>query len=150
VDLLTVVLLLVNGTWHFDYGLASVYWPGDRQSGMVKANGEEFRKIDRHIAHRDLPLGTKGNLCNPWNNICIETVVQDRGPFGAIISCDKVPITRDSNPILQITWRNRCYYWQIQKNLQRGWRYRGNFDITKPLAKKLKHRSFDPLYFFYE
>lgn len=144
------LLFLASGLLRFDYGVATVYWVGDNHCGVVKADGTEFKSTDNHIAHRTLPLGTKGYLCNPANNKCIKTVISDRGPYGAIRDCNESPITKVSSPISQITWNDKCYWWQAQTRLQKGWRYRGSFDITKKISKKLNHKSFGHLYFFYK
>jgi hypothetical protein len=131
-------------------GLATIYYPKDGYCGSEKADGTAFTEKDKHIAHRRIPLGTKGMLCNVRTNKCVYTTIQDRGPFGSIKSCSKkhVGVTHSSKA-KQITWNNGCYLWEAQIKLKKGWQYRGDFDLTKSVAKAIDHQSFDKVIFIY-
>lgn len=124
-------------------GLATVYYPNDGHCGDFKADGTRFKNQDSHIAHRWIPLGTKGVLCNTRTKLCTKTVVRDRGPFGALRRCQK------SSTLRKIKWRKRCYNYEVQTKLKRGFWYRGKFDLTRPVAKAIKHRAFDKVIFLY-
>lgn len=131
-------------------GKATIYYPGDGNCGKWKADGSRFKKTDSHIAHRRLPIGTTGYLCSVKHGLCIRTSVQDRGPFGAMLPCDKDPSEAKGigNPRL-IKYGRACYWWQAQTRLQEGWRYRGEFDLTRPVAKAIRHKAFDQVVFIY-
>ena len=135
-------------------GLATIYYPGDGFSGKHKADGTAFVMGQNHIAHRKLPLGTEGWVCSLKSGICYRTVVRDRGPYGAIRKCSEgvgsaKPYVSATgfHPIRKIRWKGSCYYWQSQHPLSPGWRYRGEFDITRRVAKKIKMRAFDRVIF---
>lgn len=136
-------------------GLATIYHPGDKSCGLEKADGSHFLETDDHFAHRWLPLGTVGFLCNQRTQLCTVAHVQDRGPFGALRSCDKgqpEPYTVASKTFLpiRITWHRKCVWWQAQPyRLQTGFKYRGEFDLTKPLAQRINHQAFDRVTFYY-
>jgi hypothetical protein len=118
-------------------GRATIYWPGDGHCGSMRADGKMFTRADNHIAHRWLPLGTAGWLCSRRTGRCTLTSVQDRGPFG---SCPAAEAHR--------LWP-RCRGWRVHTRPRRGWRYRGEFDITRPVAEAIQHRPFDVVDFFY-
>ncbi len=139
-----LVLFLQFLPFHSKSGLATIYWPGDRNSDTEKADGSRFKKSDRHIAHRRLPLGTEGILCNVRSGRCTETVVSDRGPFGTVKPCEA-----GLDEGRKIKWRGKCHRWKAQTRLKRGWVFRGEFDLTVPVAKAIGHRPFDRVVFFY-
>lgn len=112
-------------------GPATVYWPGDGYCGSERADGHEFRETDDHIAHRTLPLGTKGFICSKRTGLCVLTAVRDRGPFGATRPCGY----------------GRC--WRAMTHVHPPWTWRGEFDVTRPVARVLRHRGFEPLVFLY-
>lgn len=136
-------------------GLATVYHPGDRSCGKERADGKRFTSEDDHIAHRWLPLGTKGFICNQRTNKCTFTVVRDRGPFGAIRPCttpqpEPFRIAGKTFSVMKIKWGKDCYWWQAQPGrLQHGFKYRGSFDVTKPVAQRIGMRGFDKVVFYY-
>lgn len=107
-------------------GPATIYFPGDGMCGAERADGKRFTIKDTHIAHRTLPLGTVGFLCGRRG--CVLTSVQDRGPFGQL---------------------NVKRKWRARVRLSRGWRWRGEFDVTRPAAKVIRHRGFEVLRFYY-
>lgn len=126
-------------------GRATVYWPGDGYCGKWRADGGIFLDTDDHITHRTLPLGTSGLLCNLRTSECTKTVVRDRGPYGATKNCkfsDPIP-----SGVKRIKSRTRCRLWQTQGKLKPGWRRRGEFDLTRPVAEAIKHRAFDKVVF---
>jgi len=149
-------LLATQGNVKSDAGKATIYWPGDGHCGSHKADGSKFTKKDKHIAHRYIPIGTKGIICNLRTQRCVSTIVKDRGPFGAIRSCKHgkpKPHIVDGKIFRarRITWRRNCYYWQAQPYfLKDGFKYRGKFDITKPVANAIRHRQFDKVVFIYK
>lgn len=153
---LMAAFLTANGEVKSDAGKATVYWPGDGHCGTRKADGSKFKKTDHHIAHRKIPLNTEGIICNLRTKKCISTVVKDRGPFGAIRKCKKgLPtphaVAGKVFKARRITWNGRCHYWQSQPYyLQKGFEYRGKFDLTKPVANAIKHRPFDKVVFVYK
>lgn len=133
-----------------EIGVATIYYPGDGHSGRIKADGSAFKKTDSHIAHRTLPLGTSGYLCSIRTGRCVHTRVQDRGPFGATLPCNKDPSNAKGigKPRLA-KWGRVCYWLQTQVHLQRGWRRRGQFDLTRPVARAIGHKPFERVVFFY-
>jgi hypothetical protein len=129
-------------------GVASVYWPGDGHSGRRRADGRVFRRADRHVAHRRLPLGTRGVLCLARTGRCVMTRIHDRGPFGAVGSCpDDGTTPRGARRIR--ARRGGCQLWQAQRRLQAGWRYRGEFDVTRPVAEELRLHHGERVLFFH-
>jgi len=132
-------------------GRATIYYPGDGHCGKTRADGRPFKKADTHIAHRRLPLGTKGYACNVRTGLCARTYVGDRGPFGATWACSK----GDPGEVGGIGTPRRvgkgrsCAWWQAQIRLKPGWKRRGAFDLTMPVAKAIGHKAFDKLVFFY-
>jgi hypothetical protein len=155
VHLLVLMVMAAIGLADEQRGLATIYYPGDRSCGHEKADGTLFTKDDSHIAHRWLPIGTKGFLCNPRTSHCVLTVVRDRGPFGSIKPCKgekPSPYTAKGKVFhaQKITWNKRCYWWQAQPGrLQKGFRYRGEFDVTRPVANKISMTAFDKVVFYY-
>lgn len=131
-------------------GRATIYYPGDGHCGTHRADGRVFKKTDSHIAHRWLPIGTTGYLCNVKRGLCVKTTVRDRGPFGAMLPCRKDPSTAKGIGIPKlIKWGRVCYWWQAQTRLQKGWRYRGVFDLTRPVARAIRHKAFEKVVFIY-
>jgi hypothetical protein len=132
-----------------------MYFPGDGYSGRIKADGSLFTKNDSHIAHRTIPLGTAGIMCNVRTKLCTKTSVRDRGPYGAIMPCtedkpDPLRIRGRSFKVFRILWRSKCYWWQAQpRKLRKGFSYRGAFDVSKPVAAKIRMKHFDPVVFIY-
>jgi len=143
-------------------GRATVYWTDNAGKHRAVCRGVDPRtkKIpcercffdrQRHIAHRTLPLGTRGVVCNSRTNLCTRTRVMDRGPYGAIIPCEKYKEdTRVGFPIKRLRVKSRCFCYQVQIKLLPGWKRRGQFDLTRPVAKDIKHRPFDRVIFFYK
>lgn len=136
-------------------GLASMYEPGDRSCGTMRADGKRFTAEDSHIAHRWLPLGTEGVVCNQRTFQCTRTVVLDRGPFGAIKPCtppqpEPYSVAGRTFRVRRINWAKKCWWWQPQPyKLQRGFKYRGQFDLTRPVAERIGLRGFDRVVFYY-
>lgn len=122
-------------------GKATTYWPGDGFCGEERADGKPFRKTDSHIANRIIPLGTKGFVCN--KSLCAFTSVQDRGPFGVVRPCN------ESDSGRKIKWQGKCYRWKAMIKLKNGWKYRGKFDLTKPVSDVIGHKAFDNVTFYY-
>lgn len=153
--LVAMLAMALLGLMKEQSGLATVYYPGDKRCGKELANGSVFTEDDNHVAHRWLPIGTRGFLCNIRTAKCAATSVQDRGPFGAIRDCDKGKpelyiVAKKTFKPLRIKWMGKCYWWQAQPGrLQKGFKYRGAFDVTKPVAKKIELRAFDEVVFFY-
>lgn len=56
--------------------LASVYW----EDRLVVGN-KKFDKNALAVAHKTLPIGTKLQVTNPYNQKSVTVVVNDRGPF---------------------------------------------------------------------
>lgn len=146
-------------------GRATTYWPNDGHCGPRLADGARFHRESRHIAHRTLPLGTTGHLCSIRTGLCVLVSVRDRGPFGASIPCsaaNRDPSklrfrTRVGHKPRLVRWGKRrdgsyrvCYWWQAQIKLKSGWRRRGEFDLTRPVAKAIGHRAFGQVVFFYK
>jgi hypothetical protein len=148
--ILFVVSLLFQGNT-FQISPATIYWPGDGQCSQKLANGRDFKRSDNHLAHRRLPLGLHGVVCSLRTFRCERTVVSDRGPFGAIQKCrsrfDRFIGFKETK---KIKWHGQCHFWQTQVRLAKGWQRRGDFDLTLPLAKKLGHKQFEPVIFFYD
>jgi hypothetical protein len=140
-----------------DSGRATIYFPGDGHSGTHKADGRRFTKEDAHIAHRYLPIHTPGFLCSLKQKICTKTVIKDRGPFGALLPCrksKKVPKPHTWNGktfyARKIKWEGKCHWYQVQPGfLRKGFRYRGTFDLSRTVAKAIKHKSFERVVFVY-
>lgn len=138
---------LMQGDIRVEAGYATAYWPGDGHCGKTRADGNPFRVKDDHVAHRSLPLGTRGVICNLRTRRCVKTAVRDRGPYGALRPCHRPP--SKAKRFRRIRWKRRCWYWDVQIKLKRGWRRRGTFDVTRPVMKALRMRAFDRLIFVY-
>lgn len=163
--LLLVLFLFGEGQdLRVESGKATIYSTSNSGPHIASCNGRDpytkkppcrrcFFDHQSHIAHRDLPLGTTGLLCNLRSGHCTRSVVRDRGPWGAIIPCSEVteaPKSGKRFKVRKIRWNRRCYYYQVQRHLLPGWSRRGNFDLTKPLAKAIGHRAFDMVVFIYQ
>jgi len=122
-------------------GNATAYWPGDHFCGTERADGRPFLATDTHIAHRRLPLRTPGFVCNKTR--CVFTEVLDRGPFGAVRPCSETSQGR------AVRWKGRCHRWRALIRLREGWKYRGEFDLTRPVADALGHHAFEIVAFYY-
>lgn len=133
-------------------GLATSYWPGDGLNAGICANGKPFTHADWHVAHRSLPLGTRGTLCNLRTGMCVPTVVADRGPFGCIRRCETmIPEEARRLKARRIKWKKKCHWWKAcVGRIDGDWKYRGKFDLTQPVADAIGHRQFDEVAFYYE
>jgi len=152
-NLVILLTLLANSDYRQVHGKATSYYPGDGHCGETRADGRPFTALDAHIAHRRLPLGTEGFLCNARTGLCVETHVRDRGPWGAIHPCvEGGPQTRGSRlaPPRRYQRGKVCFWWQAQIKLKPGWKRRGEFDLTRPVAEAIGHRPFDKVVFFYK
>jgi len=135
---------------HSKEGCATVYYPGDGNCGKERADGRSFTKRDFHIAHRTLRLGTSGYLCSYRSRLCVKVAVRDRGPYGAVLSCrKKLSNAKGLGRPRLVKYGRTCYWWQAQIQLQTGWKRRGEFDITLPVARAIRHKAFDRVIFFY-
>ena len=158
IALILMAMLQQENNYETVSGRATVYYPSDGHCGSHRADGKPFRADDSHIAHRTLSLGTTGYLCSIRSGLCVRTSVRDRGPFGAVRRCDQGlkaagPLGR---PRLRRWGKRRdgsyrvCFWWQAQIKLRPGWRRRGAFDLTRPVARAIKHKAFDRVVFFYK
>jgi len=70
-------------------GKASFY--ADKFEGHLTANGEKYRHSKLTAAHKSLPFGTRVRVTNLANQLTVEVVVNDRGPYadGRIIDLSK-------------------------------------------------------------
>jgi len=70
-------------------GKASFY--ADKFEGRPTASGEKYRHSKLTAAHKTLPFGTKIKVTNIANNLSVEVVVNDRGPYvdGRIVDLSK-------------------------------------------------------------
>lgn len=70
-------------------GKASFY--ADKFEGRTTASGEKYRHNKLTAAHKSLPFGTKVKVTNLTNNLTIEVIINDRGPYvdGRIIDLSK-------------------------------------------------------------
>lgn len=147
-----LALLLFVFNWlppaHVRVGAATIYWPGDGSCGIEKADGSRFDATDDHIAHRALPLGTAGWLCSQKKGLCVWVEVRDRGPWGAVKACTE---TKEGRVVKWVPWSRKkgCWRWRVHTKRKTGWRYRGEFDLTRPVAQALHHRAFESVSFFY-
>ncbi|NJM26053.1 MAG: septal ring lytic transglycosylase RlpA family protein [Bacteroidia bacterium] len=60
-------------------GKASFY--ADRFEGVPTASGEKYKHSKLTAAHKTLPFGTKIKVTNLANNLSVEVLVNDRGPY---------------------------------------------------------------------
>jgi rare lipoprotein A len=60
-------------------GKASFY--ADKFEGQPTASGEKYRHNKLTAAHKSLPFGTKVRVTNTVNNLTVEVVINDRGPY---------------------------------------------------------------------
>lgn len=60
-------------------GKASFY--ADRFEGVPTASGEKYKHNKLTAAHKTLPFGTKIKVTNLANNLSVEVLVNDRGPY---------------------------------------------------------------------
>ena len=70
-------------------GKASFY--ADKFEGRPTASGEKYKHSKLTAAHKSLPFGTKVRVTNTSNNLSVEVVINDRGPYvdGRIIDLSK-------------------------------------------------------------
>lgn len=70
-------------------GKASFY--ADKFEGRLTASGEKYKHSKPTAAHRSLPFGTKVRVTNLANQLTVEVVINDRGPYadGRIIDLSK-------------------------------------------------------------
>lgn len=108
-----------------------------------------FFDTQTHIASRTIALGTHGVICNLRTNMCVRTRVMDRGPYGAIIPCKEINDKRLTSKLRKLNIGNKCYYYQVQIKLRSGWKRRGKFDLTLPVARAIHHHPFDMVIFIY-
>lgn len=132
-------------------GLATSYWPGDGFNAGICANGKPFTATDSHVAHRSLPFGTRGTLCNLRTGMCVPTMIADRGPFGCVRRCETmIPEEGQRLRARKIKWKKSCYWWKVCLRPEVGWQHRGRFDVTQPVADAIGYRQFDEVAFYYE
>jgi rare lipoprotein A len=60
-------------------GKASFY--ADKFDGSETASGEKYKHNKLTGAHKTLPFGTKVKVTNLANNISVEVIINDRGPY---------------------------------------------------------------------
>lgn len=60
-------------------GKASFY--ADKFEGTPTASGEKYRHKKLTGAHKTLPFGTKVRVTNIANNLSVEIIINDRGPY---------------------------------------------------------------------
>jgi len=129
-------------------GMASSYWPGDGHCGQERADGKKFTRKDHHIAHRTLPLGSTVLVCNPWNNQCSKTKVQDRGTFGFCLKLGSTqPQCPKSYPKKVYQGCPAGYKWVVRTQRRRGecGFYRGIADLTVPVAREIGLKGIQPV-----
>ncbi len=70
-------------------GKASYY--ADKFEGRPTASGEKYKHNKLTGAHKTLPFGTKVRVTNLKNNLSVDVVINDRGPYvdGRIIDLSK-------------------------------------------------------------
>lgn len=70
-------------------GKASFY--ADKFEGHLTASGEKYKHSKLTAAHKSLPFGTKVRVTNIGNQLTVEVVINDRGPYaeGRIIDLSK-------------------------------------------------------------
>lgn len=89
--LLLLLLLLICSTAlaQVQTGKASFY--ADKFEGKPTASGEKYRHNKLTAAHKTLPFGTKVKVTNLGNNLTVEVIINDRGPYvdGRIIDLSK-------------------------------------------------------------
>ncbi len=86
----TAFLFLLTGSIaQTQTGKASFY--ADKFEGRPTASGEKYRHNKLTAAHKSLPFGTKVTVTNLSNNLTVEVVINDRGPYvdGRIIDLSK-------------------------------------------------------------
>src|SRR6266850_2959979 len=60
-------------------GKASFY--ADKFEGSLTASGEKYKHSKLTAAHKTLPFGTKVRVINQANQLSVEVIVNDRGPY---------------------------------------------------------------------
>jgi hypothetical protein len=51
----------------------------------------------------------------------------------------------------RIKWKKKCHWWKaFTAGLPEGWRFRGAWDLSQPVADAIGHRQFDEVAFYYE
>jgi rare lipoprotein A len=70
-------------------GKASFY--ADKFEGRMTASGEKYKHSKLTAAHKTLPFGTRVRVTNLSNQLSVEVVINDRGPYaeGRIIDLSK-------------------------------------------------------------
>lgn len=128
----------------YQKGLASLYdFKGDKYSGQHVYACERRLKLkvsvgvwkdmlDKGVAHRRLPCGTKLKICTESSimkksPICTTVYVIDRGPYGAL---------------------NKKNEWFVRAKLNSGERWRGIMDLRPPVAKRLAFNGLERIRVF--
>jgi rare lipoprotein A len=80
INLLLFCLALSYGSWaQVQTGKASFY--ADKFEGSLTASGEKYKHSKLTAAHKSLPFGTKIRVTNLANNLTVDVVINDRGPY---------------------------------------------------------------------
>jgi rare lipoprotein A len=87
--LLLLLLICSTALAQVQTGKASFY--ADKFEGKPTASGEKYRHNKLTAAHKTLPFGTKVKVTNLGNNLTVEVIINDRGPYvdGRIIDLSK-------------------------------------------------------------
>jgi rare lipoprotein A len=88
--LLFFLSVMITSFAQVQTGKASYY--ADKFQGSRTASGEKYKRSKFTAAHKTLPLGTKVRVTNLENNLSVEVVINDRGPYveGRIIDVSGV------------------------------------------------------------
>ncbi len=89
--LLLASLSLFSGISFAQYQTGKASFYADKFEGHLTASGEKYKHSKLTAAHKSLPFGTKVRVTNLGNNLSVEVVVNDRGPYaeGRIIDLSK-------------------------------------------------------------
>lgn len=139
---LIAVLYVLSGA-EPEHGIATNFggsadkWRG----GESPCIGRRIERTDHGIAHRTLPCGAKVIVINPRTRRAVETVVLDRGPYGATLPHGIQP--PDGQPCRRRRKSGRCWY--VKKRASWPGQWRGLGDLTYALAEELGHNGYEPV-----
>lgn len=106
---------------------------GDKHMGGISPCLKRMvRPTDNVIAHRDLRCHTRVSLYNPRTKREHIATVGDHGPYGACIKEGWVVGTKCPKG-----------FWRVKKKKDDPGTWRGAFDLTPHVARKLKHNGFE-------
>jgi len=140
-ELLILLYQLLHNP-HIEYHYSTIFaTPGDKWLGgpspCLRDENGKLRKVrpdDNIIAHRTLPCGTVVRIFNPLNGKTTVARVGERGPYGACIK-----------PGWKVGDKCPGRYWRLKRKPWEPGIWRGAFDLTPRVARRIGHNGFQPI-----